>query len=200
VTEGTDRELFPVERSQEGGDASCFLLAHRTNMADMMHFRGTRVSTDATGHPPCGAGSQTNALLEQVGWRTGLRKPVALLCPVAVVVECDLTFLGSISGGDGGDGAEALEDVAEGAFVFRRQRMGKGECENILDAGEARKVICKAIVQLQSSVHTAVPEDELASLCIYPCLFRGWVSRGGTEPFGMESCDEIRKGYRHDGF
>jgi len=54
-------------------------------------------------------------------------KAVALLFPVAIVVECDPAVSFSILGfdGDGWDFAKSFEDLAYGAFVFRCQGMGK---------------------------------------------------------------------------
>ena len=54
-------------------------------------------------------------------------KAVALLFPVAVVVECDTAITFSILGfdDDGRDFAKSLEDLAYGAFVFRCQGMSK---------------------------------------------------------------------------
>ena len=128
------------------------------------------------------------------------REAIALFFPVAIVIECDLTFLFPIVDLDGGDGAEPLENLTEGALEFGRQCLGQGEFQDILDAGQVREVIGEAIVVLYSSVDTAVPEDELTDLQVYPFLFRGGLSRESAEPFGMEPVDEVSQGSGHDGF
>lgn len=194
-----NRELLSVERSQESVDAPCFLLAHFANMADMVHFHLIGVVTDATRHSQSGAGSQTDALLEQIDRHVAFGKAIALLFPVAIVIECDLTFLVPIFALDGGDSAEPLENVAERALEFGRQCLGEGEFQNILDAGQVREIVSEAIVVLYSSVDTTVPEDELTYLQVCPCLFRGGLSREGTEPFGMEPVDEVSQGSGHNG-
>jgi len=196
---GTHRELLSVERAQESVDAPWFLFAHFANMADMVHFHLIWVVADAARHPQFGAGSQTDALLEQIDRRMAFGKAIALLFPVAIVIECDLTFLFPIFDLDGGDRAEALENLAERALEFGRQCLGEGELQNILDTGQVREVISEAIVVLYSSVDTAVPEDELTYLQVCPCLFRGGLSRTGAEPFGMEPVDEVSQGSGHHG-
>lgn len=199
MTYSTHRELFAIECSQEGVTPSCFFLAHFANMADMVYFRQTRGAADAAWYPQFGAGSQANALLEQVDWRTGLREPVALLFPVALGVACDQTFLFALLCLKGGDSAETSDDLAEGALEFGCQGMDEREFETILDAGEAREVIGEAGVILQSSMDTAVPTDEFTDLTVSPCFFRGWVSRGSAEPLGMESVDAVSEGSGHHG-
>ena len=163
-----------------------------------MHFYLVWVVTDAARHPQYGAGSQTDALVKQIDGRMVFGKAVALLFPVAIVIECNLTFLFSSFHLDGGDSAELLENLAERALEFGRQCLGEREFQNILDAGQVREVISEAIIALYSSVDTAVPEDELTHLQVYPFLFRGWLSRRGAEPFGMESVGEVRQGSVHN--
>src|SRR5205085_9231462 len=103
--------------------------------------------------------------------QTTAREAIALFFPVAIVIECDLTFLFPIVDLDGGDGAEPLENLTEGALEFGRQCLGQGEFQDILDAGQVREVIGEAIVVLYSSVDTVVQEDELTRLKMDPCLF-----------------------------
>ena len=126
------------------------------------------------------------------------REAIALFFPVAIVIECDLTFLFPIVDLDGGDGAEPLENLTEGALEFGRQCLGQGEFQDILDAGQVREVIGEAIVVLYSSVDTVVQEDELTHLKMDPFLFRGWLSGDGAEPSGMEFLNEASQGSGHD--
>ncbi len=200
MARGTNRELLSVEGSQESVDAPWFLLAHFANMADMVHFHLMGVVTDAARPSQFGAGSQTDALLEQIDRRVAFGEAIALLFPVAIVIECDLTFLFPIFDLDGGDRAEPLENLAERALEFGRQCLREGELQNILDAGQVREVVSEAIVVLYSSVDTAVPKDELTYLQVYPFLFRGGLSRESAEPFGMEPVDEVSQGSGHNGF
>ena len=195
----THRELLSVKRAQESVDAPCFLFAHFANMADLVHFHLIGVVTDAASRPQFGAGSQADALLEQIDRRMAFGKAIALLFPVAIVIECDLTFLFPIFDLDAGDSAQALENLAERALEFGRQCLGEGKFQDVLDTGQVREVISEAIVVLYSSVDTAVPEDELTHLQMYPFLFHGWLSRGGAEPFGMEPVDEVSQGSGHNG-
>lgn len=152
-----------------------------------MHFHLIGGVTDAARHSQFGAGSQTDALLEQIDRRVAFGKAIALLFPVAIVIECDLTFLVPIFDLDGGDRAEPLENVAQRALEFGRQCLGEGEFQNILDAGQVREIVREAIVVLYSSVDTAVPEDELMDRQVCPFLFRGGLSREGSSHHGLRA-------------